>query len=153
MDAEPLSVIEVHPRRKGRSWYAFQSSSQFVKPWWRDDVEPAAVEHWLSVQRAGDEVARCKFILFPEKRSNPLLGEMPHGQLDILAFEVALSLRGRGIGRDTLLAIKATYPTPRLTALNDDEKSRGFWDSVGWIRHESPHPFLRTVQRRTYSES
>ncbi|WP_129588099.1 hypothetical protein [Rathayibacter oskolensis] len=108
-------------------------------------------DHWMSVQSGGIEVARCKFVLDARPTSNRLLGTLPHGQLDILAVEVAVSARGRGVGRGVLTAINELYPLPRLTALNDDERSRGFWDAVGWVRHEPPHPLLRS-ERVTYSQ-
>lgn len=76
---------------------------------------------------------------------------MPRGQLDILALEVAVSARGQGIGRDVLRAIRDLFPLPRLTALNDNAESRGFWDTLGWVRHEHPNPLLRS-ERVTYSE-
>ena len=75
---------------------------------------------------------------------------MPYGQLDILAFDVAAEEQRRGIGRRALLAIREMHPLPRLTALNDDAVSRGFWDRVGWVRHESKRGFFS--ERVTYSE-
>ncbi|MCJ1702117.1 hypothetical protein MT356_20595 [Rathayibacter festucae] len=151
MDAITITLVEVIPRKKHKYWYAFEPSDRFVKPWWGRECEPDASEHWLSVQRNGVEVARCKFALHPGPQSNPVLGEMPHGHLDIRTLEVALPERGRGIGRDTLQAIRRTYPLPRLTALNDDDHSRGFWDHIGWTRHELPGPFAG-AGRVTYSE-
>lgn len=41
---------------------------------------------------------------------------MPHGQFDILAFEVARSLRRRGLGRTAPCAIRQQFPEQRLTA-------------------------------------
>ncbi len=78
---------------------------------------------------------------------------MPHGQLDILAFEVAVSARLQGVGRTAIHAIREMYPEPRLTALNDDATSRQFWDRIGWIRHQPPHPLFANVERVTYSET
>ncbi len=85
-------------------------------------------------------------------RVDPVLGDLPHGQLDILAFEVAVPLRGKGIGRATVQAIRDRHPLPRLTALNDGVESRKFWDGIGWIRHEPPRATLKSVERVTYSE-
>ncbi|MBD8702838.1 MULTISPECIES: hypothetical protein [Frigoribacterium] len=151
MDASKLLLIEVFPRKKRTYFYTFEPSDHFVKPWWGRELFISEVDHWVSIQRAGDEVARCKFSLFPGPRSNPLLGEMPDGQLDILAFEVAVHERGRGLGREALRLIRSKYPAPRLTALNDDEHSRGFWDRLGWVRHESQNFFMRS-ERVTYSQ-
>ncbi len=104
---------------------------------------------WLSIQRDGVEVARCKFVLNERPQSHPVLGEMPNGQLDILALEVAISVRQCGIGRETLRAIREIYPFVRLTALNDDAGSRGFWDTMGWVRHESSNPLFRSEESLT----
>lgn len=146
-----LPLIELYPVKKRKYWYVFEPSADFVKAWWgrEDSVEDGA--HWLSVQRAGVEVARCKFMLYEGPRSQRGLGDMPHGQLDILALEVAVSARGRGIGREVLRLIREKHPMPRLTALNDDDQSRGFWDRLEWIRHEHPNPLFRS-ERVTYSE-
>lgn len=152
MDAAQLSLVEVRPRRKRVYWYVFEPSDQFVKPWWGRESSVNESDHWIAVHRAGVEVARCKFTLNECPTSNPVLGSMPHGQLDILAFEVAVSAQRRGIGRGALSALRAMYPLPRLTALNDNDRSRGFWDSVGWVRHESPYESLR-AERVTYSEN
>lgn len=152
MDAVAVSLVEVFPRKKRTYWYTFEPSDHFVKPWWGRESSPSEAEHWLSIQQSEVEVARSKFVLYPDARTHPLLGDMPHGQLDILAFEVAVPMRGQGVGREALRAIRLRYPLPRLTALNDDARSRGFWDRVGWIRHESANPFLR-CERVTYSEA
>ncbi|WP_248146299.1 hypothetical protein [Microbacterium aoyamense] len=151
MSADQLSLTEVHPRKKRRYWHLFEPSSEFVKPWWRPEESVSESEHWLSGQLRGTEVARCKFVLDVSPQSHPLLGKMPHGQLDILALEVAVSARGHGVGRDVLRTIRDLFPLPRLTALNDNAESRGFWDSAGWIRHEHPNLLFRS-ERVTYSE-
>ncbi|QZY52910.1 GNAT family N-acetyltransferase [Leucobacter tenebrionis] len=151
MEDSPLSLVELRPRKKRVYWYVFEPSDEFEKPWWRPEETVSDREHWLSVQHDGSEVGRCKFTLDEGVVSHPQLGDMPHGQLDILAFEVAVSARGKGVGRDTVAAIRAAYPLPRLTALNDNEKSRGFWDSLGWVRIEHRIPSLRS-ERVTYSE-
>jgi ribosomal protein S18 acetylase RimI-like enzyme len=152
MNTAPLALVEVKPRRKRAYWYTFEPSEQFRKPWWGAESVVSESDRWLSIQRGGAEMARCKFVLDERPQSHPVLGEMPNGQLDILALEVAKSARRCGIGRETLRAIREMYPYVRLTALNDDAGSRGFWDSVGWVRHESPNPLLRS-ERVTYSES
>jgi len=152
MDADPLTVVELKPRKKRVYWYVFEPSDRFVKHWWRPESSLDGREHWLSFERGGVEVARCKFMLY-EPHSHPTLGDMPYGQLDILALEVAAEKQRRGIGRRALHAIREMHPLPRLTTLNDDAVSRGFWDRVGWIRHESKWGFLAEgVERVTYSE-
>ncbi|NYF15996.1 ribosomal protein S18 acetylase RimI-like enzyme [Microbacterium sp. AK009] len=151
MRSIPLSLSEIHPLKKRKYWHVFEPSSEFVAPWWGPEDSIADDDHWLSGQLAGAEVARCKFVLDISPQSHPVLGEMPRGQLDILALEVAVSARGQGIGRDVLRAIRDLFPLPRLTALNDNAESRGFWDSLGWVRHEHPNPLLRS-ERVTYSE-
>jgi ribosomal protein S18 acetylase RimI-like enzyme len=150
MDVDPLSIVELKPRKKRIYSYVFEPSDRFLKPWWGREGTIYGNEHWLSFERGGLEVARCKFILYEESRSHPNLGDMPDGQLDILALEVATDERRRGIGREVLLAIREMHPVPRLTALNDDAVSRGFWDRVGWVRHESKSGFFS--ERVTYSE-
>ena len=77
---------------------------------------------------------------------------MPHGRLDILACEVALSERRQSFGRAALLAIRDRYRGLRLTALDDDATSRRFCDGVGWVRHEPTNLFFAGVERVTYSE-
>ncbi|WP_146120049.1 hypothetical protein [Leucobacter massiliensis] len=151
MESSPLSLVELRPRKKRVYWYVFEASSEFEKPWWQREDFVSEADHWVSVQRDGSEVGRCKFTLNEGFMSHPLLGDMPHGQLDILALEVALSVRGRGVGSAIVAMIREVYPLPRLTALNDSEESRGFWDSLGWVRHEHPNPLFRT-ERVTYSE-
>lgn len=150
VDDDALVLVELKPRKKRIYWYVFEPSHRFVKPWWRREQIINGNEHWLSIERGGTEVARCKFILHDGPRSHPSLGSMPHGQLDILALEVATEEQRHGIGREALLAIREMYPLPRLTALNDDAGSRGFWDRVGWARHESKWGFFS--ERVTYSE-
>lgn len=149
MDAGMLVLVELAPQKKRTYWYVFEPSKRFTKPWWGREQSVYGNEHWLSFERCGVEVARCKFIL-SGPRFDPGLGDMPHGQLDILALEVAVEAQRRGIGRKVLLAIRERHPLPRLTALNDDAASRGFWDRVGWIRHESARGFFS--ERVTYSE-
>ena len=149
MDVEQLSVVELKPRKKRVYWYVFEPSDRFVKPWWGRETALDGREHWLSFERGGIEVARCKFMLY-EPHSHPYFGDMPYGQLDILALEVASEERRCGIGRRALLAIREIHPLSRLTALNDDAVSRGFWDRVGWVRHEPKWGF--DVDRVTYSE-
>lgn len=152
MNPSALTLVEVLPHKKRTYWYVFESSDRFVKPWWDREFAVSASDHWLSARSDDTEVARCKFVLYPGPLSHRVLGEMPHGQLDILALEVAVPERGRGVGRETLQAIRREYPMPRLTALNDDNRSRGFWDRMGWIRHE-PAGILRGSERVTYSET
>jgi hypothetical protein len=152
MDVDPLLVVELEPRKKGVYWHVFESSGRFVKPWWGPESSIDGRERWPSFERGGVEVARCKFMLY-EPCSHPQLGDMPYGQLDILVLEVATEEQRQGIGRRVLLAIREMYPLPRLTALNDDAASRGFWDQVGWVRHESKLGFLAEgVERVNYSE-
>jgi hypothetical protein len=148
MDVDPLSVVELKPRKKRTYSYVFEPSDRFVKPWWGREASLDGREHWLSFKRGGVEVARCKFMLYAPC-SHPNLGDMPDGQLDILALEVAVGEQRRGIGRGVLLAIRDMHPLLRLTALNDDAASRGFWDRVGWVRHEPKWGF---TERVTYSE-
>lgn len=152
MDPLPLTLVELLPKKKRIYWHIFEPSRSFEKPWWKPESSVGTFDHWMSVRSGNVEVARCKFVLDARAASNPVLGALPHGQLDILALEVAVSARRRGVGRGVLAAICELYPLPRLTALNDDERSRGFWDAVGWIRHESPLPFLRS-ERVTYSQT
>ena len=149
MDVDPLSIVELEPRKKRTYWYVFEPSKRFAKSWWGREQFVYGNERWLAFERGGVEVARCKFILIGP-RSDPGFGDMPHGQLDILALEVATEDQRRGIGRKVLLAIRERHPLPRLTALNDDAASRGFWDRVGWIRHEPTRGFFS--ERVTYSE-
>lgn len=152
MDLTALSLIEVIPQLKRTLWHTFEASDKFPQPWWRPCSTPPGTGHWLSFQLDSAEVARCKFDLYDDPCPAFGLGAMPDGQLDIKAFEVATSMRRRGIGRKALMLIRERYPEPRLTALNDDAQSRKFWDGVGWTRHEAEHPFLRGGERVTYSE-
>lgn len=145
-----VSLVEVSARKKRTLWHPqFEPSDQFVKPWWGPESTVYASDRWVSGWRDGVEVARCKFVLNEEPCSHRSLGDMPHGQLDILALEVAVSARGQGVGRAVLHGLRELHPRPRLTALNDDAQSRGFWDAVGWVRHESR---FTGVERVTYSE-
>lgn len=151
MEHEALEIIEVPPVKKRIYFYpGFAQSDQFVAPWWGRQQACEAYEHWISVTRAGVEVARAKFVLHEGPQDHPLLGSLTHGYLDILVLEVALSERGNGVGRAVLDAIARRYPLVRLTALNDGDGSRGFWDRVGWTRHEHPEPLMRSP-RVTYS--
>lgn len=150
MDSDQLQVIDLVPRKKRVYWYVFEPSDRFSKPWWKREESVYGNEHWLSFERGGVEVARCKFVLYEGPRSHPKLGDMPHGQLDILALEVAAEERGQGIGRRVLVTIGEMHSLARLTALNDDAASRGFWDRVGWVRHEPRQGFF--TERVTYSE-
>lgn len=151
MDHEELTIVDVPPIKKRIYWYpGFEPSDQFVAPWWIRQQDCESYERWVSISRAGVEVARVKFDLHEDAQEHPLFGSLTHGYLDILVLEVALSARGRGIGRAVLDAIKSRYPMVRLTTLNDGDDSRGFWDKVGWTRHENANP-LRRSPRVTYS--
>jgi hypothetical protein len=153
-DAESLQIVSRKPVRKRRYWYSvYEDSSDFEMPWWRDkyESEPPIEDHWVSIVLGDREVARCKYVM-TGARSDPVLGDLPHGQLDILAFEVAVPMRRKGVGRGAIQAIRDQNPLPRLTALNDGLESRKFWDGLGWIRHEPAHAILRGVERVTYSE-
>lgn len=152
MRSHGLSIAEVVPRKARTRWHTFGPSDQFRSPWWEPTRENPPTAHWLLFQLDEVEAARCKFDLIATPRSTPTLGNMPEGQLDILAFEVASSMRRRGVGRAALHLIRACYPGPRLTALNDNTGSQRFWDGMGWIRHEPTHPFLQGGERVTYSE-
>jgi len=152
MDADSLTLVERRPRPKGRFWRVFAPSAEFPAPWWDEETRVDDRDYWISAHRDGVEVVRCKFTLDEGPLDSKVLGPMPHGQLDILAFEVALSARRQGIGRAALQAIRRLYPAPRLTALNDDAVSRRFWDGIGWVRHESTNPIFAGVERVTYSE-
>lgn len=149
-----LRIVSKEPERNGQFWYsAYERSPEFVMPWWHDQYgsAPLVHEHWVSINFDDREVARCKYDL-SNAYVHPVLGAFPYGQLDILAFEVAVSMRRKGIGRASIEALRALYPLPRLTALNDSCESRKFWDGIGWIRYESPHAFMRNIDRVTYSE-
>lgn len=148
---DTLSMVEVAPRKARTLWHTFDASKEFTRPWWKASSDEPGTCHWLSFRLDGIEVARCKFNLIEKPHPTPQLGNMPEGQLDILAFEVAASTRRRGIGRKALELIRRRYPMPRLTALNDDAESRKFWDGVGWIRQEPNEVFMRS-DRVTYSE-
>ncbi|MGM9474707.1 hypothetical protein ACS5PJ_22270 [Pseudarthrobacter sp. YS3] len=153
-NAESLQIVSRMPVRKRRYWYsAYEDSSDFEMPWWRDkyESEPSTEDHWVAIVLREREVARCKYVM-TGPRADTVLGDLPHGQLDILAFEVAVSMRRKGIGRAAVQAIRNQNPLPRLTALNDGVESRKFWDGIGWIRHEPAHAILRGVERVTYSE-
>jgi len=151
---ESLQIVSRTPVRKRRYWSpTYESSSDFEMPWWRDtyESEPPVEHHWVSIVLRDRDVARCKYVM-TSARADPVLGDLPHGQLDILAFEVAVSMRRKGIGRAAVQAIRKQNPLPRLTALNDGVESRKFWDGIGWIRHEPAHAILKGTERVTYSE-
>lgn len=153
-DIESLQMVRRTPVRKRRYWTpTYEGSSDFQMLWWRDkyESEPPIEDHWVSFVLGDREVARCKYVMMGA-RADPVLGDLPHGQLDILAFEVAVPMRRKGVGRAAVQAIRNQNPLPRLTALNDGVESRKFWDGLGWIRHEPAHAILRGVERVTYSE-
>ncbi|WP_136043311.1 MULTISPECIES: hypothetical protein [unclassified Microbacterium] len=97
-------------------------------------------------------MARCKLQLREQGNTLPGFDDQPNGQVDILALEVAVSVRRQGVGQLLLLAIGAEFPGTRLTALNDDATLRKFWDGIGWIRHQPSNPLFAGVERVTYSE-
>lgn len=105
----------------------------------------------VSIVLRDREVARCKYVL-TGAHANPVLGELAHGQLDILALEVAVPMRRKGVGRRAVQAIRDQNPLPHMTALIDGAESRKFWVGIGRIRHEPAHAFLRGIERVTYSE-
>jgi hypothetical protein len=152
--ADKLQIVKRTPVGKRKYWYpTYESSSDFMMPWWREayGCEPPAADHWVSILLCHREVARCKYVM-TGARVDPVLGDLPHGQLDILAFEVAVPMRRKGVGRRAVQAIRDQNPLPRMTALNDGAESRQFWDGIGWIRHEPAHAILRGGERVTYSE-
>lgn len=143
--ASDLALVHIAPVRN-RVWtYVFDRNPEFVKPWWRPEQDPSDSCRWVSIRRGVNEVARCKYVL----KDDPDYGEV----VDILAIEVAVPLRGQGIGRTMLDLIRAANPGRRLMALNDDAVSRGFWEQAGWIREEPPEFFrFPGVERVTYVE-
>lgn len=150
---ENLNIVSRTPELiRGRWFPTYTKSSDFRKPWWQEVyVEEAPKNHhWVSVVQEDREVARCKYVTLAPHRNN-VLGDFPNGQLDILAFEVAASLRRHGFGRAVIQAIRDRNLNYRLTALNDNAESRKFWDGIGWIRHENPLPFFKDLERVTYS--
>ncbi|MBS1674376.1 MAG: hypothetical protein JSS74_10470 [Actinobacteria bacterium] len=152
MNAESLALVEVFPKRRGRSWRVFAQSDEFPAVWWDEELRIEDTDRWFSVQRDGVEVARCKITVDEKPRTHNAFGALPHGTLEIMAIEVAVSARRQGIGSATVGAIRAMCPLPRLIALNDNATSRPFWDGIGWIRHERKEPFFAGVERVMYSE-
>ena len=152
MASELLTIVEVSPVGERKRRRVFDPSSEFPAPWWKQNLLANDADHCLSLYRDGVEVVRCKFYLSEGPLTDKVLGEMPEGQLDILAFEVALSARRQGVGRAALKAIREKYPEPRLTALNDNATSRRFWEGVGWKRHQPTYPHSEDVESVTYSE-
>ncbi len=55
------------------------------------------------------EVARCKYVL-AGPRTERVFGELLHGQLGILALEVAGSMRRKGLGRASVQVIGIRIP-------------------------------------------
>jgi GNAT superfamily N-acetyltransferase len=152
MTAVLLSLEQVH-RRKGGSRYAFDRSPEFPAPWWYMGYSGEPNARCYSARRDGIEVVRCKLRVLQPADAMRGFDDMPKGQVDILALEVAVSARRQGVGRAFLLAVGAEYPGTRLTALNDDATSRKFWDGVGWIREKPSNPMFAGVERVTYSEA
>ncbi|WP_372467976.1 GNAT family N-acetyltransferase [Microbacterium maritypicum] len=147
-----VEIVEVVPQRRRGHWYYFEHNSEFRAPWWGRDQSSGSEYRWISISRGAVEVARCKFSLYVDSPYEAAFGSMADGHLDILALEVARSQRRMGIGRATLLALRQKYPKQRFTSLNDNATSRGFWDSVGWVRYETSHPLLSKSERVNYSE-
>lgn len=151
MDSHELTLTDVPLQGDEFGRYAFTRSREFPAQWWYMKYNVSSTSHCVSAWRDGVEVARCKFALYEHSEYESAYGPMPDGHLDILALEVALSARRTGVGRAFLLALRAMYPAPTLTALNDDAESRKFWDGVGWRRHE-PKRFPGFSERVNYSE-
>lgn len=142
---DELTLVQMVPVRKRVHTYVFDKHPDFVQPWWGREPEQPDTCRWVSIRRGHDEVARCKYVL----RDDPDYGAI----VDILAIEVAVPVRRQGIGRSTLDLIRAENPGRRLMALNDDATSRGFWETVGWIREEPPEYFrFPGVERVNYVE-
>lgn len=148
---ESLQMVSRTPVRKRRYWTpTYESSSDFQMLWWRDkyESEPPIEDHWVSFVLGNREVARCKYVM-TGARADPVLGDPPHGQLDILAFEVAVPMRRKGIGRVAIQAIRDQNPLPRLTALNDGVESRKV---LGRHRLDQARACSRHLERRRTSD-
>lgn len=138
-----LEVVALEPVKKRTRYHVFRSDTRFDRAWWEPERWITSRDRWLSIRREGLEIARVKCQMLDDVAGGPVL--------DILALEVVAKLRGQGIGRATIQAIRQSYPGPRLTALNDNAASRGFWASIGWVEEPSRFP-LPGIDRVTYTE-
>lgn len=122
----------------------FSPTSEFTSGWWdaEDALQGSPNERWISVTLRGSEVARVKLDLHPGPESPQWRGEVPEGQVEIAAFEVAATRRGEGIGKELVMEIRELYPQQFLTAWTMEAAPQGFWGAIGWKRDDYENPFL-----------
>jgi len=112
----------------------FQNSPEYNDRWWSGIVHSSSRRStWFSATICEEEVAR----IHVEERST-IGGDYgvprtPHAHLlEIPFFEVAVSHRGKGIGKRVIDLITAAEPTASFAAFS--EEADGFWASLGWSR-------------------
>lgn len=120
-------------------WQPYPDSANFTERWWRREWDLGDRYSLWSVNRDGVEVARLELdqdVYYDHYDGVPDLGPQV---LEVDFFEVAASLRGSGVGRDSIHLLAHHFPTRRLLAFS--EQADDFWASLGWSRYDHPRGF------------
>jgi GNAT superfamily N-acetyltransferase len=120
-----------------RSWPLFAADGRFSLDWSQLRVHPlqAADDVFVSASCGGVEVGRAHLdrrqMSLGAWRGVPDLGPVVRLQL----LEVAVDVRGRGVGRAIVRDLWARCSQAQLVAVSVPDAS-GFWESLGWARCE-----------------
>jgi GNAT superfamily N-acetyltransferase len=139
--------VEKRPRadENRHSWEPFADSDEFNQDWWCRQVDPDDPYLLFEVWLGETEVARLDLepgVVIDEAYA---VAELGATTLEIGFFEVARSLRHRGIGSRVVRALAARHPDRRLIAFS--EEADDFWASLGWqpYHHPDGSPTHRTL--------
>lgn len=128
-------MVLLAPEVKEDEWVVspFIPDDRFKGSWWQGYFRGPA--SWLSFLEGADEVARAKVKVNSRLGADYPTWSMPSaGATEIDLLEVRKDRRGRGIGEQVVADIVDRF-SPPYVAMSLDEKSNGFWRSLGWHEH------------------
>lgn len=128
------SRLEGIPNSHGRIAKPFTQNPGFNDRWWTGEEKGPLAFYTFTVDGLG-EVARAQ--IKPGPRTWVAYPSYTHTHLDsteIFRFEVRTDLQHQGIGRKAVARLLLEVPRPCI-ALSLDERSDGFWQSLGWTEH------------------
>lgn len=129
-----LSLLEGTPVYRDHIEKPFTPHPGFNDSWWVGHAKGPLI--FCSFTRgASEEVARAQVRPHSDMGiAYPTYGRPRAGATEIDLFEVRTSLQGNGIGREAVARVVAEFPSPCI-ALSLNERSDGFWRSLGWVEH------------------
>lgn len=109
----------------------FDESQRYDHDRWWDEVDELDPAPWfVQVLDGRTEVARIKVDGFNEIGHYTGVPDLGPEGLAIELFEVAIEVRGRGVGTQVVQEFARRHPDRRLLAFS--ERADAFWASLGW---------------------